>query len=152
MVTGREQRAQQRRNMTALLEMNRQSRCGLNLLRTWWALRRQARRRRGGSSLSVPAPVLTDSQAYWGSTAEGWADIIVFWDFPGEAAAEAVLEIWERDEVYALRLVGTAPVSDHSFTHTKVTEVHGTFYYLARYRNGGVVGPFSNELAAVVSL
>jgi hypothetical protein len=112
-------------------------------------LLKHARQRRGGAG--IPAPVLTDSEASLGTTAEGWFDITVHFTFSGEAAAEAVVEVWEWDEVYSLRQVGAAPISDHLFVQTKVSEVYGTFYYRVRYRCGSVVGPFSNELAAVIT-
>jgi len=60
------------------------------MLRAWWAMRSQKRRRAqaGGSGLVVPAPVITNGYTDWGRTEEGWADVIIEFTFddPGFAA------------------------------------------------------------------
>jgi hypothetical protein len=113
-----------------------------NRLGAWWAVQRQKRRRNALSQ--IRAPVIVSGGAEWNRSWDGWADVILYFDFDGGYLPAATLEIWWMREWQDVDfgLLTAVPSSDRVFHHVNVTSVSGCADYKMRYRNGSVLGPF----------
>jgi hypothetical protein len=112
-------------------------------------MRSQKRRRaHAAASVNVPAPVVTNGFADWGRTLGGWADVLLDFTFADPGLPLAVFEIWWRRETIdaEFHLVGTTSSVQRSYIHQLATSTPVFAFYKLRYVNGGVVGPFSEEL------
>lgn len=100
----------------------------------------------------VPAPVIEDGYFQWGDTEPGWVDNYLFFSFSPGPLPVASFEIWERDSNNASHLIATIGSNAGDYQHARVSEDADTFYYQIRYKNGGTVGPFSNEFPITVDI
>jgi hypothetical protein len=126
--------------------MNRQLRAWVAI---WLQERRRARVSVGG--IAPPAPLIVSGWYAWNDTEFGWVDNYITIEFDAEAVPEAQFEIWERDSnnsSHLLDTIGSASLTD--YRHVMASEDGDTFYYKVRYRNGGIIGPFSNEMEVEV--
>jgi len=111
-------------------------------LQVWWALRLQKVRRTAPTQ--IPAPVIMTGGAEWNRSWDGWADVILQFDFDSGYLPAATFEIWWMREALDVdfALLTTIASSDRIFYHVNVTSVPIFIYYKMRYRNGSVLGPF----------
>ena len=86
----------------------------------------------------------------WDATSLNWADVTVGFSFADSGFPEATFEIFiapgpgGTDFAFSQ----TIPSTQRQFTQTEVFEDENGVTYQLRYRNGDVVGPFSNPLDA----
>ena len=139
--------------MVKLLHLSRPSRRVSSAVRTWWAMRSQKRRRdRGaGAEPSPPVPVIVNGIYEWHATEYGWVDATIYWtiDYAGFPAAN--VEVWLQYGAVPEYLVSEAPSNDREFNQSEVSNSEDELIYRIRYRNGAVVGAFSNAYHIHVS-
>jgi hypothetical protein len=125
-----------------------------SVVRAWWAMRSQKRRRHATSPpVDPPAlPVVALSNGNFsvsGSLVSSSFDITV----DHKTWPTASLEIWfamNSPSSYALlSIVGSTA---ENFSHPAITDSEAILYYKARYQNGDIVGPFSDDLEIDISL
>ena len=130
--------------MAKLLHLSRPSRRVREVVRAWWAMRCQKRRRKGGTPVVVVnAPFIHDGGYSWDEFEPQWANTYVAWTFLQPELPVGTFEVWcqwgTSDE-----LVATVPGSDRVCYLSHVTMGEQTYFYRVRYRDGDVIGPFSN--------
>ena len=137
--------------MTKLLHPKGGSRGLSPMLRAWWAARRQKRRRRAQAPpVETPAaPVINYSEYGVNENDPERFDILIAWlPYPHGSFPVAVIEVWGYQGWGApsFELVGSVASSpERSFIHYLAASGDDAWTYKARYRNGSVYGPFSNE-------
>jgi len=140
--------------MLASASAERKEAGGVTVLRTWLALHRQKRRRQGGGQEAPPAPVpvIVDGYYEWDTTEHGWADVTISWTIDYNGFPEASFEVWMEGAGQPDHLVATVQGSDRQFFQACVTSGEDTLNYRVRYRNGEVIGGFSNVYVIGVQL
>ena len=116
------------------------------LLRVWLALRRQKKRRRGaGASVVVPAPVITSGWCEWAGTTPDVGDAVVEFTFDDSGLPVGTFEVYIARESTGWQFVSfeTIPSTARSLRDSAVFDDQIIIRYELRYRNGDVVGPFS---------
>ena len=137
--------------MAKLLYLSRPSKRVSNVVRAWWAIRSQKRRReRAGPT--APVPVIIGGDCEWGGTEPGWADTSIAWRIDYLGFPVASVEVWFRTSGTALQRIATVPSSAEWFYHSKVVNVEDDVFYRLCYRNGELVGPLSEEFRMVIRL
>ena len=137
--------------MAKLPHLSRPSRRVREVLRTWWALRCQKRRR-----LAQPPPVETPAAPVINYSEYGVNendperfDILITWlPYPHGSFPVAVIEVWGYQGwgEPLFQLLGSVVSSpERSFIHYAAASGDDAWTYKVRYRNGSVYGPFSNE-------
>ena len=119
------------------------------MLRAWWALRCQKRRRERGTPTAPtpPVPVITGGDYWWEGSEPGTYDVSISWTIDYGAFPVASVEVcmsWGGEGEQSL---GTVPSSDLGFYHPRATEGGQDLWYRVRYvfedYGGPVVGAFS---------
>lgn len=122
------------------------ARASASRLRTWRVLDAE-RRRRTRCGLHYPAPIITNGLADFHRTYDGWADVTLDFTFDGALVPIGTIEVWWRreaiDEYFSF--VGTIPSTAVQFIHIRSTDIPLFVIYIMRYRNGALIGPFSEE-------
>jgi hypothetical protein len=135
--------------MAKLLHLSRPSRGVSNVVRAWWAARCQKLRRQRSQAgpLVVPAPVITDGYYLWDETEPGWADAMVLFSFDDPGLPVATFEIYVSFEVGDGSFGFWESISStvRGFRQNLVFTGQNGVIYKLRYRNGDVIGPFSEE-------
>jgi hypothetical protein len=135
-----------------LIQLSRPSRRVSSVMRAWWAMRSQKRRRHGGAPADLPPlPVVTLSNGSYewsGGLVSASFDIAV----DHKTWPSANLEIWFALGSPSFALLATVGSGLGSFTHPAITDSEAVLYYKARYLDGDVVGPFSEVLEIDASL
>ena len=137
--------------MAKLLHLSRPSRGVGNVVRTWWAMRSQKRRRRrDGQPPSEPfsptLPVFDGYTVQWGVSDPSLYDVVVNFHVtdPGQGGD---VEVWfekrntSGGEWYPLVLVGSSPVAAGSFRHARVSQGDEVVRYSLRW----VVGELASD-------
>jgi hypothetical protein len=125
-----------------------------SVVRAWWAMRSQKRRRHsaGAPPEPPPLPVVTLSNGNYsvsGGLVSSTFDISV----DHKTWPVASLEIWfSRNSTSNYAVLATVGSDAESFSHPAITDSEDILYYKARYRNGDVLGPFSEQLEIDVGL
>ena len=122
------------------------------LLAAWSALYAQARRRRRVALAQPAAPVILSAVTQWDASVPGWADVTLTLSFTHGSWPVATLEILCILDGGEEALVGTVASTASSFGHGSVTQGESSLVYRARYRNGGIIGPFSPAFPWDISL
>lgn len=117
----------------------------------WVTLHLQERRR--ARRTSPAAPVITGGEREWDETQVGWADALIDWAFDHGTYPVATLEIWlARDSSdWEFELVTAVPSWTWGYRHSCVSQIEETLLYKMRYRDGSIIGPFSNEREVVTA-
>jgi hypothetical protein len=89
------------------------------------------------------APLITGALTEWDASVPGWADVTLTLTFNHGSFPVATLEILCILDGGEEWLAGTVASSAAAFTHGSVTQGESSLVYRARYRHGGVYGPFS---------
>ncbi len=137
--------------MAKLPQLSRPSRRVRDVVRTWWALRCQKRRRQARTEEpEVPAaPVINYSEYGVNESDPERYDILISWlTYPHGSFPVALIEVWGYQGwgEPSFQLLGTVASSpERSFTHFSAASGEDAWTYKVRYRNGAVYGPFSNE-------
>ena len=92
------------------------------------------------------APGLLTGDYYWNRTTPGYADVGLTWSFDHGPHPVASLELWASVNSAGYSLLATVPSSNTSVFYPNATSVPIFVRVKARYRNGDILGPFSNEL------
>ena len=143
--------------MAKLLHLSRPGRRVSDIVRIWWAMRCQKRRRRARTEeTEVPAaPVINYSEYGVNENDPERFDILIAWQpYPHGSFPVAVIEVWGYQGWGApsFELVGSVPSGpERSFIHYLAASGDDAWTYKARYRNGSVYGPFSNEFVVETS-
>jgi hypothetical protein len=133
--------------MANALQAGRASKGLSSVLRAWWALRCQ-KRRRAGRAQTLPIPNLWHGLAVWEATAGGFWDVSFGWftdlgDYPEEGG---FVEIEQSVNGQAATVVGNVPVSDEGFWAAEVTEDDGVWVrHRLRYWYDPGSGPVYGE-------
>ena len=140
--------------MAKLLQLSRTSKGISNVVRAWWALRSQKRRRQSPSQpLQPAAPVITGGWFEWDATQVGLADVGFGYTFQHGTFPQARFEVWlaRSSQGWAYNLLETM-LSNETDDHYQLCASSGgeTLRYKMRYRYGDIIGPFSNEWDVVV--
>jgi hypothetical protein len=96
---------------------------------------------------SPAAPVITTGTVNWDVTTVGWADVDITYTFAYGTFPVANLEVWlaKASGGYVYSLLATiASSTGGDFVQTNASSATDTFRYKMRYKNGSVLGPFSN--------
>ena len=125
--------------MAKLLRLSRPSRGIGNVVRTWWAMRSQKRRRERANSGApyVPvAPVIVNTMV---TDSEGVYDVTLTLSYPDAGAPIGTIEVYRNG-----LLVGSVATTATQFVDRAVADREVFASYKARYVNGSVVGPWSS--------
>ncbi|HOC55399.1 MAG TPA: hypothetical protein PKI20_07250 [Verrucomicrobiota bacterium] len=131
------------------------ARQGFGLLRAWWALRCQKRRRLGGLSGGVPPAVVLDPATFFAClSAPEWVSVKLTWSYATGGLASGTFEIAKQDGVGNWATIGAAAVGDgipigggvsnYQFTDEHGTTVYALLHYRVRCVCGGVQGAWSS--------
>jgi hypothetical protein len=120
-------------------------------VRAWLALRLQKRRRERAAP-AAPVPIIYGGAFTWDTTEVNYADTTICWTIDYRGFPVASVEVWFRNSGSTLERIATVPSSDGTFHHTKVVYGEDDVFYRLCYRNGDVVGPFSEEFRIVIEL
>ena len=136
----------ERSAMAKLLQLSRPNRRVSRIVRAWWAVHLQHRRRGRTSAPAPPAPVpvIVNGDHEWGATEPGWVDAWISWAIDYAGYPVASVEVWFRRLATAEALVATVPSQDNGYAHLRVINAEDELFYRVRYRNGEVVGAFSD--------
>jgi hypothetical protein len=123
-----------------------------SVMRAWWAMRSQKRRRHGGAPADLPPlPVVTLSNG-GGFPNGGQYDIAFDITVDHKTWPVGSLEIWFTSSGSSGYSVLATITSDSGhYVHYSATSTAGSFSYKARYVSGDVVGAFSNELTVTIT-
>jgi hypothetical protein len=143
--------------MAKLLHLSRPNRRVSNIVRTWWAMRSQRRRRRApGSEGGVPpAVVLNPGEPFWCPAEPWWVSVKLSWSYAAGGFPGGVFEIAkDTDGEGSFVTIGSLALSEMSSTSGGVSgyqfvEDHGTntpalLRYRVRCVCGAVEGDWSN--------
>lgn len=136
--------------MAKLLQLSRPSARVRSVVRTWWAIRSQKRRRVGGGVLPN-APVIYDGWSERDEFEPDWGSTWIAWTFDPGAFPIGTFEVWCQWGVHD-QMVATVSGSDRELYRSKVCQGEEVLYYRVRYVNGSVVGPFSNVFRVDVTV
>jgi hypothetical protein len=118
------------------------------MLRTWWALRSQKRRRNAATPLVVPKPVITSGVLVVSEVNPLWLDALVGFTFDGTGLPAGTLEVQgflESDYGnWQSRL--TVAVGASGFRDDMVFTSQDAVTYRMRFVSGTVTGPWSDEV------
>ena len=90
-----------------------------------------------------PVPLILGAVTQWGGSVPGWADVMLSLSFTHGSWPVASLEIACIIDGGEEGVAGTVASHATSFTHGSVAQGESSLSYRARYRNGGLFGPFS---------
>lgn len=133
--------------MAKLLQLSRPSRRVRDVVRTWWAMRRQKRRRAGRVQV-LPIPNVWRGLAVWEGTAGGFWDVSFGWliELGGYPEEGGFIQVERNVNGQGATLVGSVPVSDEGFCSVEVTEDDGIWVqHRARYWYDPGSGPVYGE-------
>ncbi len=139
----------ERTRVAKLLQLSRPNRRVGNIVRTWWALRCQRRRRqRARRSVGTPpVPVIIAANPSWEGSEPGMYDVTIEWTIDHGSFPVASVEVFVRENGGPEQSLGTTPSSDLGFNHPRATGGDVTLSYRARYVfedfGGPVIGAFS---------
>ena len=140
--------SKQRTRVAKLLQLSRPNRRVSNIVRTWWAMRSQKRRRKQAAPVP-PVPVITDATMQWDATEMALADVQLTLQIDYGSFPVASVEVFVRHDEGAPASLGTVPSSDLGFYHPRASSGGETLYYKVRYvfedYGGPVIGAFSPE-------
>jgi hypothetical protein len=104
-------------------------------------------RRRGRQQLAPTpnAPAITTGGYEWGATDPAWADVFIEWSFDHGSFPVASIELWVSFDFGAYNLLDTVGSAEPSYYISMASNNEKIFDFKMRYRNGGIIGPFSNE-------
>ena len=137
--------------MAKLLHLSRPSKHVSNVVRTWWAMRSQKRRRNQTAPVPPvpPVPVITDATMQWDATEMALADVQLTLQIDYGSFPVASVEVFVRHDEGSPASLGTVPSSDLGFYHPRASSGGETLYYKVRYvfedYGGPVIGAFSPE-------
>ena len=137
--------------MAKLLHLSRPSKHVSNVVRTWWAMRSQKRRRSQTAPVPPvpPVPVITDATMQWDATEMALADVQLTLQIDYGSFPVASVEVFVRHDEGSPASLGTVPSSDLGFYHPRASSGGETLYYKVRYvfedYGGPVIGAFSPE-------
>jgi hypothetical protein len=116
------------------------------------ALWLQSRRRTRNPARLVGVPIINNSLGDWNRTVDGWADVIIEFRFDSGNLPLATFEFWSmQDDVGAsYALAGVMPSNERTFIQVQATNASVFIWYKLRYRNGSMIGPFSDEFGVDV--
>ena len=134
--------------MAKLLQANRASKRLSNVVRTWWALRCQRRRRHSEPSAPVdvpPAPTIVGGGFYWNGSDVGWANVDLSWTFDAASYPTGAMDVYVARGVNSqdFQWIASSSLTD-IFTHERATDVPIRLTYKVRCKCG-VPGLWSNE-------
>ena len=133
--------------MASVLQAGRANKGLSPVLRAWWALRCQ-KRRRTGRVQALPLPTLQSGLAIWEGTSGGFWDVSFGWvvDLGNYPAAGGYVAIEYNIDGQGGGLIGNYPVTDGSFYAAAVTEDTGVrANYRVRYWYNPGTGPVYGE-------
>ena len=137
--------------MAKLLHLSRPSKHVSNVVRTWWTMRSQKRRRNQTAPVPPvpPVPVITDATMQWDATEMALADVQLTLQIDYGSFPVASVEVFVRHDEGSPASLGTVPSSDLGFYHPRASSGGETLYYKVRYvfedYGGPVIGAFSPE-------
>ena len=121
------------------------------MVRTWWALRCQKRRRQRATADCADAAGAGDLPAAttaWEASEPGMYDVSISWTIDYGSFPVASVEVFVRWGGEGEQSLGTVPSSDLGFYHPRATAGDQTLWYRVRYVfedfGGPVVGAFSD--------
>jgi len=118
--------------------------------RSWLAIFLQDRRRLRQQALVPPpvpnAPVLLTGTYQWNRTSPGYADVMLTWSFDPGSFPVAFIEFWAGINSSSSQQLGTVASNITNLSYPNATAYPIYVRVKMRYRNGSVIGPFSNEL------
>jgi len=133
--------------MAKLLQLSRPSKRVSNIVRTWWALRCQKRRRNAGSGTPAAPVIVTHNLA--DSTGEPlyWFDVLIDFTFEQGRFPDGTIELcWSRgSQGWVENYVGAVSSNVRQFRHVRAFSdfENDDVSYRMRYRSGSeIIGPF----------
>ena len=135
--------------MARLLQANRATKRVGDIVRTWWAMRCQKRRRHSQPSAPVdvpPAPTITSGGFYWNGSDQGWAYVDISWTFDAASYPTGTMEVFAARGVGSqdFQWIGSSAL-EGIFTHERATDEPLRLTYKVRCVAGGVPGLWSNQ-------
>jgi hypothetical protein len=114
-----------------------------NLLREWYALQLQKRRRHATSGPTPNAPTITNGVYGLNGVDSSWFDTFLEFNWSDVNFPAASLELWLSVGGEAFYLVDTVPSDTPDYSHVHVTDGENVLLYQMRYVGDTVTGPFS---------
>ncbi len=133
--------------MAKLPHLSRANRSVSDLVRRWWAMRCQKRRRRQGQPELPPLPtVLVGNGSYYAE--QEWFNTVFEVQVDLGGWPEAMVEIWLNVNEGGFAFLDLVASDIGEYLHVPAAYGEELLVYKARYRSAtGELGPFSNELA-----
>jgi len=143
--------------MAKLLQLSRPNRRVSNIVRKWWAMRSQRRRRSAPGSVGgvPPAVVLNPGEPFWSPTEPWWVSVRLSWSYSAGAFPGGTFEIAKDTDgagsfvtigsLALSEMVGTSGgVSSYQFVEDHGTNVPALLRYRVRCVCGAVEGAWSD--------
>ena len=136
--------------MAKLLQLSRPNRRVSNIVRTWWAMRSQKRRRNAGNGTPAQPAIL--SHVLEESVGEPlyWFDVVLTFAFEQGRFPDGTIEVyWAREsQGWVENYLGSVASTARSYRHVRAfSDFEGDVVaYRMRYRCGAeIIGPFSQS-------
>ena len=133
--------------MAKLLQLSRPSRRVRDVVRTWWSVHLQQRRRKRATTTAPtpPVPLLSLVGQVWDQTQSGYSDVTLGWTFDHAGLPAGFFDVqvspgpngtdWED--------IGTVGSGERSFYHECAYSGQSGVTYRVRYRHGVTSGDWS---------
>ena len=134
--------------MAKLLQLSRPSKRVTNIVRTWWAMRSQRRRRHAGSATPAQPAVLSHVFEASAGDPPYWCDVVLSFAFEQGRCPDGTIEVfWARESTgWVESYVGAVSSTVRTYRHVRAfngLESDRAAYRL-RYRYGNeIIGPMS---------
>ena len=135
----------ERTHVAKLLQLSRPNRRVGNIVRTWWALRSQRRRRHARNGTPAAPVIVGRTFEFMGAA---WWDVVLDFTFDQGGFPDGVIEVflaWESGG-WVSNYVGEVASTERSYRHAEAFDDYthnANVAYTMRYRCGEVMGPFS---------
>ena len=136
--------------MAKLLHLSRPAKRVSNVVRTWWAMRSQKRRRNAGSGTPAAPVIVTHNLEE--STGEPlyWFDVVLTFAFEQGRFPDGTIEVfWARESTgWVENYLGAVSSNARTFRQVRAfSDFEGDVVaYRMRYRSGTeIIGPFSQS-------
>jgi len=139
-----------------LLHLSRPSSRVRVVVRAWWAVHLQQRRRKRATATvpTPPVPVITGGDYWWEGSEPGMYDVSIAWTIDLGSFPVASVEVFCRVDQMEEQSLGTTPSSDLGMYHPRASGGDQTLSYRARYVfedfSGPVIGAFSQAFEIYV--
>ena len=136
--------------MAKLLHLSQPSKRVSNIVRTWWAMRSQKRRRDAGTGTPAAPAIVTHNLEESTGVPLYWFDVVLDFTFDQGRFPDGTIEVyWARQSTgWVENYLGSVSSAVRSYRHVRAfSDFEGDVVaYRMRYRSGTeIIGPFSQS-------